>query len=173
MESTIGINVQKNVPLDFDLGHLMAIDIQQPFDNETDIDIKSLLSSSSNTLVSYTRDNVQLVFNTLFSLSIQKTQDEESMVFIQLPQNKLALPRMKPIPTIAPETPWQKFAKKKGIKKTKQKMKFNEDFQEYMPKYGSKSAKNHSLNEWIREVGPNDDLENTKSKHKSSIYINK
>lgn len=165
MESTIGINVQKNIPLDFDLGHLMATDIQQPFENETDIDIKNLLSSSSNTLVSYTRDNVQLFFNTLFSLPIQKTHDEESMVFIQLSQSKLALPRMKPIPKAAPETPWQKFAKKKGITKTKERMKFNEEFQEYMPKYGPKSAKSHPLNGWIREVGPNDDLD-AKSKHK-------
>jgi regulator of ribosome biosynthesis len=168
----MSVSVVKSIPLDIDLGHLLVTDIQQPFDGH--VDAKKLISEptiNSNSLLAYVRDNVQVFMNSLFQLSIQNTEgigggkeelDEDVFMgpYIQLPESRMPLPRARKIPAPKPDTLWQEFAKAKGIRsKPKQsQMEYNEEHEKYMPRFGSKSAKNHPLNDWIRELGPNDNV---------------
>jgi regulator of ribosome biosynthesis len=58
-----------------------------------------------------------------------------------LPREEMRFPREKRIPEPKPETKWAKFAKEKGIKKKKkERMVFDEEQQEFRPRYGYKGA---------------------------------
>ena len=58
-----------------------------------------------------------------------------------MPDEAFRLPREKRIPEPKPETKWEKFAKEKGIKnKKRDRMIFDETFQEWRPRYGYKRA---------------------------------
>ena len=60
-----------------------------------------------------------------------------------LPTETTVVPRSKRIPDPKPETRWEKFALDKGIKKRKrERMVFDEDTQEYKPRFGYKRVKN-------------------------------
>jgi regulator of ribosome biosynthesis len=102
------------------------------------------------TLASRSQENIQLLVNDLFSL---KPKFEDGSVYVTLPLAKFPLPREKRIPENAPETRWEKFAKAKGIVKTKKsKYVFDEDSKEFKPRHGYKSKTNESLNDWCIEV---------------------
>lgn len=60
-----------------------------------------------------------------------------------LPTECTILPREKHIPEPKQDTKWEKFAKEKGIKnKKRERMVFEEDSQEFRPRFGYKRAKN-------------------------------
>ncbi len=60
-----------------------------------------------------------------------------------LPSEVFRLPRAYRLPEKKPLTKWEEFAKLKGIKKKKRdRMIFDEDSQEYKPRFGYKRAKN-------------------------------
>ena len=60
-----------------------------------------------------------------------------------LPSEKTVLPREKHVPEPKQDTKWEKFAKEKGIKnKKRERMVFEEDSQEFRPRFGYKRAKN-------------------------------
>jgi regulator of ribosome biosynthesis len=56
------------------------------------------------------------------------------------------LPRANPLPQPKPLTKWEKFAKEKGIKKKKrERMIYDEDHQEYRPRFGYKRTNSGTL----------------------------
>ena len=68
------------------------------------------------------------------------------------------LPREKRIPEAKSETKWEKFAKEKGIKnKKRERMVFDEDQEEYRPRFGYKRANNGVLDMPIVEVKDGED----------------
>lgn len=74
----------------------------------------------------------------IFSCPIEKTDLGPLAV---LPEELFVYPREKKVPEVTPETRWEKYAKEKGIKKRKrERMIFDDDMQEWRPRYGYKRA---------------------------------
>mmetsp|Transcript_29847 Transcript_29847/g.58467 ORF Transcript_29847/g.58467 Transcript_29847/m.58467 type:complete len:325 (-) Transcript_29847:443-1417(-) len=64
---------------------------------------------------------------------------------VSLPTPATLVPREKPVPKPKPLTKWEKFAKEKGIqKKKKSRMVFDEEKEEYRPRFGYKRANDES-----------------------------
>ena len=102
-------------------------------------------------LEALSRDNAQLLFNGLYSLP-QEESDEMGRI-VSLPKASTVIPREKPVPTDKPLTRWEKFAKVKGISKEKRSAKvFDEASGEWKYRHGSKSANNDPLAGWCEEV---------------------
>ncbi|KAJ1970901.1 Rhodanese- sulfurtransferase, partial [Dimargaris xerosporica] len=143
--------VKRVIPLDYDLGLLMASDINV-------LDDKVLGGSDSAVLNQYlrrvTREGAQLLINQMFDLPTNPT---ETSVLATLPEPKMVLPREKHVPKPKPKTRWERFAEAKGIKKQKRSaMVFDEATEEYKPRWGSKSAKN-TVNDWAMPLSEKDD----------------
>lgn len=62
------------------------------------------------------RDNTQLLINKIWELPTEKQDD---VTVVNLPKPLYILPRGLPVPKPRPPTKWEKFAKEKGIVKTK------------------------------------------------------
>lgn len=62
------------------------------------------------------RDNTQLLLNKIWELPTERI---EEAVVAKLPAPTFVLPREKPVPRPKPLTKWQKYAREKGITKTK------------------------------------------------------
>lgn len=142
-------DVKKLIPVALDLGNVALFDVN-PFD-----DSKMGKSVSREDREAYlealTRDNAQLLFNGLYSLP-QEESDEMGRI-VSLPKASTVIPREKPVPTEKPLTRWEKFAKVKGIKKEKRSAKvFDEASGEWKFRHGSKSANNDPLAGWCEEV---------------------
>lgn len=71
-----------------------------------------------------------------------------------LPPPTTPLPREKPLPAGKEPTKWEKFAAKKGIKDKKKegKLVFDEETQEWVPKWGYKGRNKEGEQDWIVEV---------------------
>lgn len=71
-----------------------------------------------------------------------------------LPPPTTPLPREKPLPAEKAPTKWEKFAAKKGIKDKKKegKLVFDEETQEWVPKWGYKGRNKEGEQDWIVEV---------------------
>ncbi len=75
-----------------------------------------------------------------------------------LPDRTTRLPRAKPIPRPKALTRWQKFAQEKGIvKKTRDRMVWDEDHKEWAPRWGYKRARDSGEKDWLLEYKKNDD----------------
>ena len=100
------ITVHKELELEFDLGNLLALDHNPP----------TVLCqpgpSPEAELRALARDNTQLLINQLWRLPTERV--EEAMV-ARLLEPATRLPREKPLPRPRPLTPWQQFARLKGI----------------------------------------------------------
>lgn len=107
-------------------------------------------------MLDLTRDNTQLLINEIWKL--ETSRDEEQIV-AQLPSEpKLPLPRSRKLPEAKPLTRWEKFAKAKGIAKTKKPKKiWDETLSEWVPTYGYKRAKAEKEKDWLLEVPKNVD----------------
>jgi regulator of ribosome biosynthesis len=82
----------------------------------------------------------QLLISKLFSCPTEITDIGPVAL---LPNENTNLPREKRIPEPKPETKWEKFAKEKGImNKKRERMVFDEESQEYKPRFGYKRANN-------------------------------
>ena len=82
----------------------------------------------------------QLLINKIFNCP---TEQSDAGPLALLPSELFKLPREKRIPEAKPETKWEKFAREKGIKnKKRERMIFDEELQEYRPRYGYKRANN-------------------------------
>jgi regulator of ribosome biosynthesis len=146
----IGSNVDgKEDDLVYDLGNLTALDshginekeLQDPQERE-------------NNLKRAARDNVQLLVNQLFNLPYD--MDNLIGMVALLPDQTTAIPREKHVPEPKPLTKWQKFAKEKGIKNTKKsRMVYDEESEEYRPRFGYKSKSD--LSDWAIPVKDNED----------------
>lgn len=73
-------------------------------------------SKKEEYLSDITRDNVQLIVNSLWE---QPTERVEECIVAKLPEPTFVLPRTRKCPVPKPLTKWEKFAQEKGIKKQK------------------------------------------------------
>ena len=99
----------------------------------------------------------QKLISQIFNLP---SEDSEYGPLVALPESdgKSKLPRAKRIPEPKPETKWEKFAREKGIKKTKkERMVYDEEHDIYRPRYGYKSIKSGIDDIPIVEVKHGDD----------------
>jgi len=97
--------------LEVDLGNLTGYDYQPQ-------DLASFSEKGPKVYFDETaRDAVQLLFNKLFTLPTERTQEGD--VLAQLPLPTTPIPREKSIPKPKPPTKWEAFATVKGIKKRK------------------------------------------------------
>lgn len=147
--------VKKLIPVSLDLGNVVLFDVN-PCEEE------KLRGASTGNEVSnrearevyleaLSRENAQLLFNGLYSLP-QEESDEMGRT-VSLPKATTVIPREKPVPTDKPLTRWEKFAKTKGIQKQKRSAKvFDEASGEWKYRHGSKSANNDPLADWCEEV---------------------
>lgn len=142
--------VDKEVPLNFDLGHLSVYDPNL-------IDEKKYRKDVNSYLAQVTRDNAQLFINELWN---QETMKVDGYVVAKLPKPILRLPRAKAIPKPKAPTKWEAFAAKKGIQnRKKDKLVYDEASGEWRPRFGYKSAKNQSADDWMVEDKPGADPE--------------
>ncbi|KAJ1648174.1 Rhodanese- sulfurtransferase [Coemansia erecta] len=145
------IQVDRLIPVEFDLGLLSCFDINMLDENK----LKSNPTTRNNYLKELAREGAQLLINELFSLPT--TIDEDSY-YATLPKPTTVLPREKPVPKEKPMTRWEKFAKIKGIQKRKSSGKvFDEATGEWRQKYGFKGVNNDDQKPWLIEVPGNAD----------------
>ncbi|KOB74731.1 putative regulator of ribosome biosynthesis [Operophtera brumata] len=84
------------------------------------------------------------------------TERVEEAIVVRLPAPTTVLPRAKPVPKPKPLTKWQEFAKAKGIdKKKKDKLKWDEQLQKWVPLFGFKKAAAEKEKNWLIEVPQN------------------
>jgi len=140
------ITVEKADDLFYDLGNLFCMDSHP-------LDLEQLQEGPEEYLKEASRDNVQLLFNKIFSLP---TERDSIGVFASLPATITRIPREKPIPKPKAETAWDKYAKIKGIvKKKRGKMIFDEQSKEWKPRWGYKRG-NTDMNDWLIEHKPSE-----------------
>ena len=145
-------------PYQFDLGLL------------TSINPNPVTSTSPPDLLSRARDGVQSLVNKIFTLPI--TRDPEYGPLASLPAFTTKLPREKSMPKPKPMTKWEKFAKQKGIQsKKKDKMIFDENIQEWVPRWGYKGANKDLEDQWIHELknNGNTDMDPAKTAKKERL----
>ncbi|MES1909940.1 MAG: hypothetical protein MHM6MM_002618 [Cercozoa sp. M6MM] len=111
--------------LEFDLGHLCAIDARA-FEERPD----------EETLRARACQNMQALVQSLLQLPSEASEHGAGRVCM-LPTPLAKLPREKPCPTGKAATPWEEFARRKGIQKKKRSQKvFDESTQEWVPRWG-------------------------------------
>ncbi|XP_026490922.2 ribosome biogenesis regulatory protein homolog [Vanessa tameamea] len=144
------ITVEKHLELELDVGTLLAFDTN-------DLDTKLLKSDNQRDayLQSLARDNTQLLLNKIWELPTERIDEA---IVVKLPQPTTVLPRSKPVPKPKPLTKWQEFAKAKGItKQKKDKLKWDEQLQKWVPLYGFRKAAAEKEKDWLIEVPQNVD----------------
>ncbi|KAI8935764.1 hypothetical protein NX059_007284 [Plenodomus lindquistii] len=139
--SRLPVTVNKPTPFTFDLGNLLAND-PNPVPAAAD----------EETLTATARDAAQALINQLLSTCEIKSTSEG--VHLVLPAPTTPLPREKPIPAAKEQTKWERFAAKKGIKDKKRdgKLVFDDEKQEWVPKWGYKGKNKDGDNQWLVEV---------------------
>ncbi|CAG8497019.1 14528_t:CDS:2 [Acaulospora morrowiae] len=143
------INVEKPIPLQFDLGLLAAFDTNA-------VDEAELKKDENTYLKKCTRDNTQLLINQLFKLPVDSSQNVG--LLIELPDPVTAIPREKPLPKSKPLTRWEKFAKAKGIQHRRKDRKiFDEASGEWVSRWGYKGVNDDGANDWLIPVPDNSD----------------
>jgi regulator of ribosome biosynthesis len=110
-----------------------------------ELDVASLLAVDSRpghdaADAEVVREVVEALVRAVFALPSDSTEEGRMAV---LPAPIYAMPRAKPIPKERSLTKWEKYAKEKGIqkKKSRDRLIWNEARQDYLPRYGAKSAK--------------------------------
>ncbi|GAA5828415.1 hypothetical protein JCM11251_006234 [Rhodosporidiobolus azoricus] len=143
------ITVDKEIPVEFDLGLLACFD-------PNPIDLETYQAEKESALLSNARDGIQLLVNEIWS---QKTRIVDEGVVADLPPIATGLPREKPLPKPAPMTKWQAFAAAKGIapKPKKDRLVYDEEKQEWVPRWGYKGKNKDKEEQWIHEVPNNAD----------------
>ncbi|GAA6001968.1 hypothetical protein JCM10207_003016 [Rhodosporidiobolus poonsookiae] len=143
------IAVSKDIPVEFDLGLLACFD-------PNPLDLEEYQTEKEQSLLSNARDGIQLLVNEIWS---QPTRIVDDGVVADLPAIATGLPREKPLPRQAPMTKWQAFANAKGIapKPKKDKLIYDEERQEWVPRWGYKGKNKDKEEQWIHEVPNNAD----------------
>ncbi|CAO1613832.1 unnamed protein product [Sympodiomycopsis kandeliae] len=124
---------------------------------------------NSSTLQAGTHKSIASLLQSIISqLPIKVDADHGPIV--TLPIATTPLPRAKSLPKAKPLTKWEQFAKKKGIapKKKEGKMVYDEDLQEWVPKWGYGGINKKEQEQWIHEVpaGKDDDYDPAKEAKK-------
>lgn len=105
-------------------------------------------------MLDVTRDNVQLLINSVWELPTERV--EESIV-AKLPGPRTVLPRARKLPVPKPLTKWQEFAQAKGIKKrARDKKVYDEVLEKWVPTYGYQRFKAEKERDWVLDVPQND-----------------
>jgi len=151
LESTgRSIQVEKEVPLTLDVGSLIGFDMAP-------VEMSKLGQGKERDafLMEVTRDNTQLLFNSIFSLPSSLV---EKVKCVQLPPPTTKVPREKPIPKPKLPTKWETFAKSKGIHKKKRgRMLYDDVAKEWKPRFGYDKAGGDKEQNWVVEVPGNGD----------------
>ncbi|KAI4199801.1 MAG: hypothetical protein LQ346_002524 [Caloplaca aetnensis] len=139
--SKTSVTVTKPIPYTFDLGNLLVNDANPLPPNPS----QAQLSATA-------RDCAQALINQL--LTTCPITSSADGVLMTLPPPTTPLPREKPVPAEKEKTKWEKFAAKKGIKDKKKegKLVFDEETQEWVPKWGYKGRNKEGEQDWIVEV---------------------
>ncbi|XP_067647895.1 ribosome biogenesis regulatory protein homolog [Eurosta solidaginis] len=147
------ITVDKHLEVRLDIGSLLCTD-------PNDLEDLELRNNKEQYLLRLTRENTQLLINAIWELPTERIDE---CIVAKLPQPTTVLPRLRKIPGPKPLTKWEKFAKEKGIKKKKKdKKKYDEVLDKWVPTYGYKRADAEREKEWVLEVpknvDPNEDM---------------
>ncbi|XP_076458205.1 ribosome biogenesis regulatory protein homolog [Babylonia areolata] len=138
--------VDKPIDVDVDAGNLLAFDVNS-------IDLQQIRKDREQFLLNFTKTNVQFLVNCLSELPVEKKDD---ITIIKLPEPKTVLPREKAVPKPKQPTKWEQYAQLKGIqKKKKGRMVWDEESQQYKPRWGFKSK--DKTKSWLLEVPDNAD----------------
>ncbi|KAL8895162.1 MAG: hypothetical protein Q9192_003805 [Flavoplaca navasiana] len=139
--SKSSVMITKPIPYTFDLGNLLVNDANPLPPNPS----PAHLSTAA-------RDCAQALINQL--LTTCPITSSSDGVLMTLPPPTTPLPREKPLPAKKEQTKWEKFAAKKGIKDKKKegKLVFDEETQEWVPKWGYKGRNKDGEGDWIVEV---------------------
>ncbi|KAK0392702.1 hypothetical protein NLU13_2197 [Sarocladium strictum] len=142
------VAVEKPTPYSFDLGLLLASD-----PNPLILDPEN----KEQSLAQVARDGAQSLINQLLTTCpITSTPDG---VLLTLPAPATRLPREKPVPQPKPQTKWERFAEKKGIKpktrEQRQNLVYDEDSGEWKRKWGYKGMNKKGEDDWLVEVDVN------------------
>ncbi|XP_034247896.1 ribosome biogenesis regulatory protein homolog [Thrips palmi] len=142
------ITVEKHLEVDLDPGNLLAFDTNE-------VEVAKLRSNSEEYLKNLTRDNVQILLNKVWELPTRRV---EECVVVELPKPSYIIPRSLPVPKPREPTKWEKFAKEKGIVKTKKsKLQWDEVLKKWIPRFGYKKAAAEKEKDWVIELKGNDD----------------
>ena len=141
--STVSFDVEPT----FDLGLLTVYDPNGISSLAYAQDVEAALEAN-------TRLGVQALANQIFALP---TTSSVEGIFAVLPPVSTTLPREKPLPKAKLETKWEKFAKTKGIapKPKRDRLVFDEEKQDWVPKWGYKGQNKQAEDQWIVEVPNN------------------
>ena len=140
------------MPYVFDLGNLLATD-SNPLPGTSEADLQSVA-----------RDGAQALINQL--LTTCPIRSTPSGVLLSLPPPTTPIPREKRLPVAKPQTKWQAFAAKKGIKpkaRGEGKVVYDEATGEWVPKWGYKGANKKEEEQWIVEVDEKKERESRSS----------
>ncbi|KAM0754979.1 RRS1-domain-containing protein [Meredithblackwellia eburnea MCA 4105] len=148
-EKKKAITVEKEIPVDIDLG-LLAVFDPNPIEQE------SYRLDKEQSLLQHARDGIQLLVNSIWS---QPTRIVDDGVVASLPPVTTVLPREKPLPKPKPMTKWEAFAATKGIapKPKRDRLVFDEEKQDWVPRWGYKGKNKETEDQWIVEVPNNKD----------------
>eukprot|EP00301_Raphidiophrys_heterophryoidea_P025012 c8288_g1_i1.p1 GENE.c8288_g1_i1~~c8288_g1_i1.p1 ORF type:complete len:396 (+),score=108.80 c8288_g1_i1:94-1188(+) len=139
--------------IEFDMGNLTTYDLH-PLDGKRlkgDKNKEQYLNEIST-------ENVQRFVTQLLRLDMKRFDDATTPAAFVLPPPTTRLPREKPVPVPKPMTKWEKFAQDKGVGKHKRdRMVFDEDTQDWRPRYGFQRA-NSNQKDWIIEEKPGENL---------------
>ncbi|KAL8598248.1 hypothetical protein ACOMHN_035198 [Nucella lapillus] len=133
--------LEKAVDVHVDIGNLLALDVNE-------IASKEFRKQKEQFLLNISRDNVQVLVNSLNQLP---TEQKDGITIAKLPEPTTVLPREKPVPKAKQATKWEQFARLKGIQnKKKQRMLWDEESQQYKPRWGYK--RKDETKSWLLEV---------------------
>lgn len=137
--------------LKYDLFNLVACNYHPiRFYEET-----SSIKEKNSILQNVSSRSVQLLIKHIFECEVEKSELGPLCI---LPEETTLIPREKKIPEPKPETKWERYAKEKGIKKKKrERMLFDEEAQEWKPRYGYKRINNGVEDVPIIEVKKGED----------------
>lgn len=140
---------QGDTPLQLDLGLLASFDYNP-------LSARAFKRDPEALLCARTRNATQHLVNALFQRPIERHATYGPLA--SLPAFETELPREKAVPKPKPLTKWEKFAKAKGItKRKKDKMIFDEERQEWVPRWGYQGANKKVEDQWLVEVPMNAD----------------
>jgi len=136
------IHIEKPLELELDLGNLLAVDNNQ-------IDNTKLLNRDErdNFLKELGRENTQLLINAVWGLPTERV---EEVIVAKFPPPTYKLPREKPLPTPKVLTKWEKYAKDKGITKSKKKdrLVWDDVVKKWVPQFGYKKKQVENEKNW-------------------------
>ena len=135
---------QGETPLQLDVGLLASFDLNA-------IDAKAYKKDKEGVLLARTRNATQALVNAIFQQPISRNAVYGPLA--SLPPFETPLPREKGLPKPKPLTKWEKFARQKGItKRKKDRMVYDEERKEWVPRWGFQGANKSLENQWLVEV---------------------